>query len=338
MKAAVFREVGKLLSIEEWPDPRPARGQVVLKVARCGVCGSDLHFTEGHGRTLPAGSTFGHEFSGEVVELGAGVTKLRLGDYVTAQPMMGCGTCGPCQKGEPYWCVGEKPPGQASGYAEYTLSSEGSAVKLPADVSLQDAALTEPLACGLHGVHRAELKAGDRVLVMGAGPIGLGAAFWAKKAGAAKVLVIARSERRREIALAVGADHFLAPKTDVAAEVAEALGGPPDIVFECAGMPGAIAQAIDCVRPRGKVVSLGFCTVPDSFVPATALAKEVDLRFAIVYNTADFETCLEALGSGAVGPRAMITDVVSLSQFPAAFEALRTAPGQCKVMLDPWAP
>jgi len=338
MKAAVFHRAGEPLTIEDVADPAPGPGQVVLKVCRCGVCGTDLSMTSaGDGRPLAPGSLLGHEFSGEVVELGPGVTQLKVGDLVTAQPTMGCGACPACLAGTPFWCTGAKPAGRASGFAEYTLSTQGSAVRLPHDVSLADAALTEPFACGRHGVRRAGLRGGERVLVMGAGAIGLGTAYWARRAGAAKVAVMARSDRRRAMAFAMGADSFLTTGDAPAAQAADALGGAPDVVFECAGAPGAIAAAIDCVRPRGCVTVLGYCMKPDSFVPGTALLREIDLRFAIVYDRTDFEACLDALAGADPAPRAMITGVVGFSAFPQAFEALRTSRDQCKLMLDPWA-
>jgi threonine dehydrogenase-like Zn-dependent dehydrogenase len=182
----------------------------------------------------------------------------------------------------------------------------------------------------------AGMKPGDRVLVIGAGPIGLAAIFWARRHGAGAIAATAASMRRAELALCMGASDFLAPSDNPAAAAAEALGGPPDIVFEAVGAPGLIETAVACVRRRGTVVVLGLCWDPDTFVPGVAVGKEVRLQCAGFYSAREFEHAIQPFDTGSVEPREMITDRVSLAEFPTAFEALRTRTHQCKVMLDPW--
>ena len=335
MRAAVLKAYGQPFVVEELPDPKPGPGQAVLKVSRCGVCGSDLHMSSGHGLNFPLDTVLGHEFSGEVVEVGQGVSRLKVGDLATAMPMTGCGHCPACQANDPFRCADRVS--LTAGYAEYVLVGERSAARLPAMVSLADAALTEPLACGLRGAERAALSPGARVLVIGAGAIGLAAAYWSRRLGAGKVAVSARTDRAAHIAAYMGADAFVRADADLSAAAAEALGGPPDVVFECVGAPGMFAQAVDCVRPDGTVCVLGFCTVPDSFVPSDALAKEARVVFALAYDRAAFERSLAVMDAGDVAARAMVTSTVSLDAFPAAFQALRGPTDQCKVLLDPWA-
>ncbi len=337
MKAAVFKGAGQALAIEERPDPAPGPGEVLIRVARAGICGSDLHLTSGHGLQLPIDTIIGHEFAGEVVALGAGVEAIKLGDRLAPMPYVGCGHCPACLAGRPHHC----PQGRFDvihGFSEYSRVGARDCVVLPPELSDEEGALIEPLAVGLEGVRKANLPIGARVLVTGAGPIGLAAAFWAGRLGASRVAVMAASARRAPIAQAVGASAFIANAevADAAAAVREALGGPPDVVFEAVGLPGAIAAAIDQVKPQGTVVSLGFCTVPDSFVPVTALTKEVRLLFSMCYDKQDFQYTTDVIAAGDHRPRAMITSTVGLAELPGKFESLRGAGPDCKVMVAPW--
>ena len=341
MRAAVFHGPGRPLVVEAIPDPTPGPQEVVVKVARCGICGTDLHMTETHDGpfAMPVGAVPGHEFSGEVVALGSEVTGLAIGDHVAAMPFLSCGHCRACLSGIPSQCPKSRGLGMgaaAGGYAEFALVSGLSCVSLPKTVGLDQGALVEPMAVSLHGIRGAQLRPGDRVLVIGAGPIGLAAIFWAKRAGA-RVVATASSNRRQELARAMGADAFIVPDPEqrLSRQVAKALGSAPDVVLECVGLPGMIATAIDCVRPRGLVVVLGLCLTADTFQPALAVAKEVRLQFAVVYDRKEFEITVDAFARGAVEPSTMITDVVGLDQAPVAFEALRHRTHQCKVHIAP---
>jgi (R,R)-butanediol dehydrogenase/meso-butanediol dehydrogenase/diacetyl reductase len=335
MRAAVFRGVGEPLAIETVPDPEPAEGEVVIKVGRCGVCGTDLHMTESHGASYPAGTVPGHELAGEIVALGRGVSRFRIGDRVTALSVYGCGTCAACTSGFPFVCA--QMAGLEGGFGQYTRAPEHGCLLLPRTLSLADGALVEPLACSLHGVRTVEITPETRILVLGAGPVGLGAVFWAKQAGARRIAVAAHSRRGEALALTLGASRFVDPEADRAAAVTDALGGPPDVVFECVGRPGLLGEAIALARFRGTVVVLSMCMEPDSIIPAMALMKEVTLRFAVTYTGAEFEESADTLAHGAVEARAMVTGTVSLDALPAAFEGLRAGSRHCKLMVDPWA-
>lgn len=335
MKAAIFEAVGKPLMVKDIPDPIPGPGEIVVSVGRCGICGTDLHMTEGHGYTYPPGTIPGHEFAGEVVAIGKGVESLKIGDRVASLPMTGCGTCRACAEGVPFFCANGMR-GLPGAFAQYALATARESVKLPSSLSLADGALIEPLAVGLHGVALAQMSPGARVLVLGAGPIGLGTVFWARRLGAGNIAVSASSRRREQLALAMGADTFLDPQEDLVAASMAALGGAPDVVFECVGLPGLIEQAVNSVRPRGTVTVLGCCSSPDTFTPAAALFKEVRLQFSNTYSVQQFEHVARVLDAGHVEPRLLITDTVSLSSLPETFEALRQRTTQCKVMVDPW--
>jgi len=336
MKAAVFKGVGKPLSIESVPDPTPGPGDLVLKVGRCGICGTDLHMTDGHAETFPEQSIIGHEFAGEVVAVGPDVERYRVGDIVAALPIIGCGKCGACLSGETMWCE-HGMNGIAGGFGQYAIAKAHASIKLPNSLSLEDGALVEPLAVSLHGVSLAQLAPGARVLVQGAGAIGLGAAYWSKRLGAGKVAVTARSNRGESFAMQMGADVFISGEDDLPRRVTEALGGPPDVIFECVGVPGMIAQAVNLVRARGTVVILGNCMLPDTFYPAQAMFKQVRLQGSMVYSVQEFETVARSLDAGHVEPRAMVTETIGYDQLPETFEALRGRHHQCKVMVAPWA-
>ena len=335
MQAAIFDGVGKPLRLGTLPDPTPEGADVVVKVNRCGICGSDLHISEDPIFNVPAGAVLGHEYSGEVVAVGPQAARIRVGARVSVLPIRSCGQCAACLSGEAAWCTaGMSIVG--GGYGQYSLAHEAQCQLLPDTVSLADGALVEPLAVALHGINVSGMGAGARVLVIGAGPIGLATAFWARRLGATTVAVTASSNRRADLARHLGATHFIDPERCIPAEVNAVLRGAPDIVFECVGKPGLIQKSIEHVRPRGTVVVLGLCTAPDTLSPFLTVTKEVRIQPAALYHMRDFEISADVLDHGAVEPRAMVTDTVSLAQLPGAFEQLKSRTHQCKVLVDPW--
>jgi (R,R)-butanediol dehydrogenase/meso-butanediol dehydrogenase/diacetyl reductase len=224
---------------------------------------------------------------------------------------------------------------QGGGFAQYALATERQCLKLPATTSIEEGALVEPLAVALHGVALSGLKAGDRVLIMGAGPIGLAVAFWARRHGATRIAVSDLNTFQSKLALQVGATAFVQSTSDVVRAVSDALGGPPDVVFECVGKPGVLAEALEHVRPRGNIVILGLCTSVDSFVPFRAVSKEVKFITSAFFNVAEYRTALDTLDGGSSSARLLVTDTVPLTQLPVAFEELRHRTSQCKVMVRP---
>jgi (R,R)-butanediol dehydrogenase/meso-butanediol dehydrogenase/diacetyl reductase len=282
---------------------------------------------------VPAGAVLGHEFAGEIAALGKGVEGLKVGDRVSVPPVKGCGPCPSCLAGEPAWCAQMALIG--GGYGEYALAEARQIVRLPASASIADGALVEPLAVALHGIHRSSLQVGDKVVILGAGPIGLATAFWARRAGAKQVVITDLNRFQEERAMVMGATDFVSGEEDHVAQADRILGGKADIVFECVGVPGMIAQAVEHIRIHGEVLVQGLCTRPDSFIPFKALSKECRIQFAAFFKTQEYEASLDVLSSGAAEPRALITDTITLDQLPDVFEALRTRTHQCKVMVSP---
>jgi (R,R)-butanediol dehydrogenase / meso-butanediol dehydrogenase / diacetyl reductase len=323
----------KPLSIETVPDPTPRAGEVVVKIGRCGICGSDLHMTEDPAYGKGAGDVLGHEFAGEVVALGKGAEGLVLGDLVSVIPLQSCGHCASCKAGDIAWC--DQFGLQGGGYAEYAVTKPNQCIKLPTSTSLADGAIIEPLAVALHGVNMSGLKAGDRILILGAGPIGLAVAFWARRKGAVDIVIQDISDFQHVRARALGATGFVVDPEDPIGGAERALGGKADIVFECVGIPGLIEQAVSQVRNRGTILLLGLCTKPDSFNSFAMLSKEVRLVTAAFFTRGEYEAALDALDAGAAEPRLLVTDVISLADTPARFEALRTRTHDCKVLINP---
>lgn len=335
MKAVVFQGVNKALTVEEIPAPEPAGPHdVVVRVGRCGICGTDLHISEDPIFGVPEGTVLGHEYSGEVVGIGKEVKSVKVGDLVSVNPLTSCGECAACQVGDLAMCASMVVGG--GGYGQYSLVREHQCVRMPEGVSIEDGALVEPLAVGLRAVYQAQMPAGARVLVVGAGPIGLAVIFWARRHGAGKIAVTASSNRREEMAMAMGASMFVPPGENPVEDVNKALGGPPEIVFECVGKTGLIQRCIEHVAPRGTIVVAGLCTHPDTFNPFLFIVKECRLQPTILYTTRDFQTTLDVLESGDTSPHSMITDTISIAETPDAFEALKQRTTQCKVLIDSW--
>jgi threonine dehydrogenase-like Zn-dependent dehydrogenase len=321
MKAAIYPGDGKPLTIETVPDPEPGPDDLIIRVHRCGICGTDLHMTEGHGFQFPAGSTPGHEFAGEVVAIGRNVSGWKSGDRLTAVPSTGCGDCIACAHGN--WTLCRNAPGQMGGFAEYMRISAPTAVRLPASLSLTDGALVEPLAVGLYGIRQAQAVKDAKVLVLGGGSVALCAIWWARKLGAGRIVAASRSQRRAEMAWAMGADAFVQFGDNEGAEIAEALGGPPGIVLECVGNPGFLGKAVEYVRPFGEIISMGFCTAPDNIVPALAAFKAATFKFPVGYTLSDFQRSVDALDQGSADPKMLVTAEIALDALPETLERLR---------------
>lgn len=333
MRAVTFQALHQPLAFATLPDPTPDEGQVVVKVGRCGICGSDLHMTEDAAYGCKAGDVLGHEFAGEVVGTGREVAGFKTGDLVSVSPLKSCGNCEHCRKGEVQWCA--QFGLQGGGYAEYALTRPNQCVTLPLDLTLADGAIIEPLAVALHGVNLSGLRQGDNVLVLGAGPIGLAVAFWVKRMGAARVAVQDVAEHQQQRALDMGADAFVVDPADPVGSAERALGGKADIVFECVGIPGLIAQAVEQVRNRGTILLLGLCTRPDTFNSFAMLNKEVRLVTSAFFTMPEYQASLSALAEGAIEPRLLVTDTISLAATPQVFEGLKHRTTQCKVLIAP---
>jgi (R,R)-butanediol dehydrogenase/meso-butanediol dehydrogenase/diacetyl reductase len=333
VKAVVMQGLHQPLALATLPDPEPGPGELVVRVGRCGICGSDLHMTHDPAYGKVAGDVLGHEFAGEVVALGRGTGGVAPGDLVSVIPLRSCGACAACRAGEVAWC--DRFGLQGGGYAEYAVTRPNQCVMLPRSASLADGAIIEPLAVALHGVAMSGLRAGDTVLVLGAGPIGLAVAFWARRMGAAAVVMQDITRHQETRALAMGATGFAVDPADPVGSAERALGGKADVVFECVGRPGLIAQAVNQVRNRGTILLLGLCTAPDTFNSFAMLSKEVRLITSAFFTRGEYEAALDVLNAGALEPRLMVTGTISLEDTPARFEALRQRTQDCKVLIAP---
>ncbi len=337
MKACVFRAAGQPLEIADVPDPVAGDGEIVVRVKNCGVCGSDLHAVK-YGFKMPPGTIMGHEFSAVVDHTGPNVTGFAAGDPVVVMSYLACGTCDSCRAGHGSRCRAMKLVGfgdVAGAYAEKMKTTPGSVFKMPANLSHRAAATVEPLVVGLHGVHRAGLRPGESCVIMGAGPIGLVTMLWARFAGASAIVVSEMADGRREMALTMGADVAIDPRLkNPAAELQKITGSAPDVIFECIGSGGTLAEAVSYAKRGGRVVVIGVCMEEDSWGPIAAMNKELDLRFSLGLEPGEIETAIAMLAAGRVNTAPMITHTVSLSELPAAFAALSRPSLQTKVMLE----
>jgi (R,R)-butanediol dehydrogenase/meso-butanediol dehydrogenase/diacetyl reductase len=338
MRAVAVGDPGGPLEVIEHPDPVPASGELIVRVRSAGVCGTDLHLA-GDPPGVPRGTVLGHEFAGDVVAVGSGVSGWSVGERVCALPSIGCADCLACLADDPMGCPAYRDVGTGGlpgAWAELVRVGAQESFRLPASLDHDAGALIEPLAVGLRAVRAAALRPGETVLVLGAGPIGLAVATWARHAGAAAVVVADRLPVRLALASTFGASAAVDGARDPGlAGAADACGGPPDVVIECVGRPGLLQESVQHVRRRGRVVIVGACMQPDVLVPAMACLKEVELRFVVAYARADFTLALRTLAAGRIAGPAMITDRVGLDALPAAFEALRTPGTQCKVIVRP---
>lgn len=333
MRAAVFEALDTPLAIHDVPEPVPSADEIIIAVGRCGICGSDLHMAHDPVFGAKCGDIFGHEFAGEVVELGKEARGVNKGDLVTVSPLKSCGECAHCRSGAVQWCANFGL--QGGGYAEYVAARPNQCVVLPHSLSLDDGAIIEPLAVALHGVRLSGLKSGDNVLILGAGPIGLCAAFWAKHLGAAKVVVQDITEYQTARAFDMGADGFIADAADPIGASRRAFPNGADIVFECVGIPGLLDQAAAQARNQGTILLLGLCTRPDTINSFAMLNKELKIITSAFFTRQDFEYSVDVMAQGKIAPRSLISDNITLAQTPDMFEALKKRTTQCKVIIAP---
>ncbi|MGC5626993.1 galactitol-1-phosphate 5-dehydrogenase [Georgenia sp. Z1344] len=327
MKAVQLHAVGDV-RLEEVEKPTPGPGEALLKVAACGVCGSDLDrmFKKG-AHKLPL--ICGHEFSAWVEEIGEGVTEVAVGDLVTVPPMLPCFECGPCVAGhyslcEDYDYYGSRRHGA---YAEYVAGPAKLLLKVPADLDPRAAAMVDPSAIALHALLRTKLAPGKRVAVVGAGgPIGLFAIQWARLGGALDVLAVDVSPEKAELAREAGATTT-ATTPEAAAEAA---GLGYDIVVECSGNPIAENQAVGLAARHGEVVLIG---IPNADVTisdknwARMMRLEIDIKgswnsFSAPFPGTEWTTTVEAMHQGLLKWEFMITHELPLEKVGETIEAM----------------
>ncbi|HEX8003420.1 MAG TPA: alcohol dehydrogenase catalytic domain-containing protein [Mycobacteriales bacterium] len=323
MKAVTLDPTGDLLWTEV-PEPVPGPGQVRLRVAACGVCGSDMHL-RGMG-ILPPGYVMGHEFAGVVDEVGPGVTGWSAGDAAAVYPFVPADAHDMAASITGIGCGGP-----AGGLAEAAVVPADRLWRLPAGMNVVHGALVEPLAVALHALDVAGVTPDDAVAVVGAGPIGALTAVALRARGIANVAVVEPNEGRR--ALVDGPAFGL---EGVHEALMAALGGPPRVVFECAGHPTAPGLALELVAPSGVVALLGVLSDPVPISQLLLMVKEAQLRASFCYRPASFDEAVGLLANGQVPVDRLVTSRRPMAQTDAVMTELRS-PGtnELKVLLEP---
>ena len=327
MKAVAFVGPGRL-EVREVPDPDPGPEEVVLAVAYCGICGSDLHEYASQGPSLRAAGLFqpimGHEFTGRVVSVGARVKGLTEGDPVAVHPGRPCGDCYYCRAGLSNLCPNGSGTGyqQPGAYAEYVCVRSDQAVPLPDPSWLEPAALSEPLGVALHALNRGQLRADETVFVAGGGPIGLLTLLAARRRGAGKVIVSEPASSRRALALRLGADHAVDPAENApvrAREQTDGLGA--DLAVECVGIAPALDDCLAATRRGGRIVVVGVFEQPYPLNLLTTLIDEHTVIGTFGYGS-ELREAAGLIVSGAVDVTPLISQVVALDDVPAVFAGL----------------
>jgi len=315
------------IRLDEVPAPSPAAGDVLIAVAACGLCGSDVHeYLHGpvyipktpHPLTgvMPP-VTLGHEFAGRVVEVGAGVARLRRGDRVAVNPCLLCGTCAWCRRGQGNHCAKLATLGLSrdGALAPLVVAPASGCHVLPREVDDEQGAVVEPLAVAVHACARARLAGGERVAVIGAGAIGLLVLQVLKAGGAGWTIVVEPRAERRRLAQAFGADEVIDPEgADPTRAIAAATGGERvDIAFECVGHPAAFATALRAAGKGGRVVLVGLVTEPVAVNLLGLLAHEKEIVGSSAY-VSEFPEAIALLARGRVRVGPLVTGRVPLDR------------------------
>jgi len=337
LRAVEIAEDRSLVTVER-PDPEPAPGQVVVEVARCGICGTDLHFRPSP--MIPAGTIMGHEFAGRVAAVGDGVAGWAPGERVCVYPFVPCGECFMCRGGHEHVCLQAASTGIGLGmnpgaYAERIAVAASTLFRLPDVLSDEEGALVEPFAVGLHGIALAATEPSEAALVIGAGPIGVVTALGLRARGFGRVVVVERNERRARRIAALGFDAL--GLDGIHGTVLEACGGvPPAAIFECAGNLAALGLALELVRPKGRIVVLGAVEEPVPVSQLVLLMKEAEVRGSFAYSRRDFADAIELIAAGALPTDRLVTSVVELERAEEMFAALLAPDSdELKVLLRP---
>ncbi|MCJ1224880.1 hypothetical protein MMC12_001527 [Toensbergia leucococca] len=328
MKALRFHGQ-KDIRLDEVDVPTCGKGQVKIKPAFVGICGTDLHEYLGGANIMPTTPhpitgesvplTLGHEFSGVVEEVGEGIDDLKVGARIVVQPIIYDGTCGACKEGLINCCdnngfVGLS--GWGGGLSEHVVVPRASVYEIPEGVSMEVGALVEPLAVAWHAVNISPLKEGDSVLVLGGGPIGLAVIQSLKARGVGKIIVSEIAPRRKEFAKQFGADYVLDPsKENIVARVLEICNGQGvNVAFDAAGVQAGLDQAILAIRARGTLVNIAIWEKSAAMNMKALVFRERHYMGVATYVKGDFQDVIDALASGQLKPDAMITRKIKLDK------------------------
>lgn len=341
MKSLVKTELGfGNLEIQDKKEPIPGKDQVKIKIKYAGVCGSDIHTYEGHYKVqVPV--TLGHEFSGEVVEVGDNVTEFKVGDRVTSETTFYiCGECKYCGSGDYNLCDHRKGLGthQDGGFAKYLIARKESVHVLPENVDYRSAAMTEPLACTYHAASKTKINEKDVVVVIGPGPIGLLAAQVAKSFGATVIITgLTNDKIRLEKAKELGIDIAIdSQRSDVQKLVHQLTNGyGADVVFECSGTVPAAKQGLDVLRKKGSYVQVGIFSQPAvPFDLEKVIQNEIHVVGSRSQHSADWEPALALMNEGKVNAKALVTHEFDITQWDEAYQVIKSGEA-IKVLLVP---
>jgi threonine dehydrogenase-like Zn-dependent dehydrogenase len=345
MRAVVLRS-GQLHVRDDAPEPVPGPGQVLVQVKACGICGSDLHFAT-HGPTMLALGAemeggldtggapldlerdvyLGHEFSAEVLDAGPDTVAPPPGTLVTSMPVLLSAT------GVDAIVYSNTVAG---GYGERMLLSAPLLLEVPNGLDPQRAALTEPMAVGLHAVHRSDIAQDEGALVLGCGPVGLAVIAALRQRGVAPIVASDPSPARRAPAATMGATDAVDPADGSPFAVWSAVGGTqPLVVFEAVGVPGILDDALRRAPRRSRIVVVGVCMQRDTITPYFGIGKELSVHFALGYEPDEFAASLRALAEGEIDVAPMITGEVGLDGVSGAFRDLADPERHCKILVRP---
>ncbi len=328
MRATQLFDTGDIRTVDV-AVPKPGPGEILIKVEAAGICGTDRHLFKGEFPSVP-GKTLGHEFSGIVVDSNS--TGFAEGARVTCDPNTWCGTCDQCQRGRVNLCVNNVATGihRDGGFAEYCAFPASKAVALPDDLDPLHGAFCEPLACTLHGMDIGAARAGEKVLVIGGGVIGLMAVQIAKLAGA-DVVLLTRSAEKQALGTRIGADHAVGTEDDFR----EIWPGGADLVVECAGVAATVAMSPKLARTGGRVVILGVLPQGDQVPvePFDLLFREIQMHFSFL-NPFTHARAAQMVADGTISVAPLISRTISLDE---AAGAIATEPpkGEVRAIVVP---
>lgn len=338
MKASRFLG-NKTFAVTDLPTPHAGPGELVLRNQVCGVCGTDVHIYHGEPGSADVNPpvVLGHEYSGEVVEVGEGVTGFAVGDHVTVDPNIYCGHCAYCQNGKKQLCPSMEAIGvtRDGGFAQYSRIPASQAFKLEPTVPWEAAAMAEPLACCLHGIDLAGIQVGDKVCVVGGGAIGLLMVQLAKLSGASQIVLSEPNEKRRQVGLQLGANAALDPtRPDSQEAFAQVLDGGANVVIECVGNVPAVKSAFQFAGKGATVLLFSVPKVDATFdLPLfDVYKKELTIKGSFV-NPDTHARAVALINSGKVDFGPIITHRFTLDQLPEAI-AMQMSDASIKVVVE----
>jgi L-gulonate 5-dehydrogenase len=327
---ALFLEGLEVVNIKEVPYPVRKKGYAIVKMTAASICGSDISAYRGHGQAIPYPLILGHEAVGIVEEIDENEKGIKKGDRVILDPYLYCGTCYPCSLGRTNCCEHLKVLGvQTDGaMCEYISHPDNLMHKLPDNIPLELAPLAEPLTIALHGLHRADTKKGDHVVIIGAGPIGLLAGMAALKYGAIPIIIDMVDERLK-LAKSLGIEHAVNFKTENVADYLKEVtkGRMAEVVLEMSGSNMGIQNTLIYASYCGRIVFTGWPTGDTALNTSLITRKELDIRGGRT-SVNEFEEALNMISTGQVNVRAILSETVSFDELPIAFKNQSDFPGK----------